>query len=277
MSPGAVSDTDIARSGRAATGYSRQVPAVDQAAGVLYYLAAVPSGEANLTQICRAVDIHLSKGHAILGTLRSTGLVVRSQGKMYALGPGVLTLSRSVLDRTGLATAADPYLADLAALTGATALLGLITADHVFIVARREAPATLGVTIRVGHRYPLTWGAHGRAIVASLTPERRTEVLAAGPLLFRGDPVDHPEDAAGLETELEETRRRGFAVDLGGMQAGVSAVSVALVNAHGEPAAVLILVGTFSSDLVPDRGQSAARAAQEMQTRLSPFLQLVSE
>lgn len=116
MSRGAVSDTDTARSGRAAAGYSTQVPAVDQAAGVLYYLAAVPSGEANLTQICRAVDIHLSKGHAILGTLRSTGLVVRSQGKMYALGPGVLTLSRSVLDRTGLATAADLYLADLAAL-----------------------------------------------------------------------------------------------------------------------------------------------------------------
>lgn len=273
MSRGVGDGVGTAKSGSAASGYNRQVPAVGQAVDVLYYLAAVPSGEANLTQICRAVDIHLSKGHAILGTLRSTGLVVRSQAKMYTLGPGALTLSRSVLDRTGLATAADPYLRDLSALTGATALLGLITADHVFIVARREAPATLGVTIRVGHRYPLTWGAHGKAIVAFLSPERRGEILAGGPLLFRGDPVDHPVDVTGLEAELDETRLRGFAVDLGGMQAGVSAVSVPLMNSHGDPAAVLILVGTFSADLVADRGQSVVRAAQEMRVRLAPFLE----
>jgi len=240
---------------------------------VLYYLAAVPSGDANLTQICRAVDIHLSKGHAILGTLRSAGLVVRSQAKTYALGPGVLTLSRSVLDRTGLATTADPYLAELAGLTGATALLGLITADQVFIVARREPPATVGVTIRVGHRYPLTWGAHGKAIVASLSPERRAEVLAHGPLLFYGDGAKHAADTDALEAELEETRRRGFAVDIGGMQAGVSAVSVPLLNARGGPAAVLILVGTFSADLLPERGRSTVRTAKEMTARLAPFLE----
>lgn len=269
----AESVTDAPASAAAATGYGRQVPALKQAARVLYYLAAVPSGEANLTQICRAVDIHLSKGHAILGTLRSAGLVVRSQAKTYALGPGVLTLSRSVLDRTGLATAADPYLADLAALTGATALLGLITADHVFIVARREAPATLAVTIRVGHRYPLTWGAHGKAIVASVSPERRAEMLAAGPLLFYGGRADQEVDTAALEAELEETRRRGFAVDIGGMQAGVSAVSVPLLNTGGEPAAVLILVGTFSADLLPEQGRSAVRTAQEMSARLAPFLE----
>jgi hypothetical protein len=44
-------------------------------------------------------------------------------------------------------------------------------------------------------------------------------------------------------------------------------VRVALVNAGGDLAAVLILVGTFSADLVPDRGQSAVRVAQGMQVR----------
>jgi hypothetical protein len=48
------------------------------------------------------------------------------------------------------------------------------------------------------------------------------------------------------------------------------------MNARGDPAAVLILVGTFSADLVPDRGQSAIRVAQEMQARLAPFLETTS-
>lgn len=60
------------------------------------------------------------------------------------------------------------------------------------------------------------------------------------------------------------------------MQAGVSAVSVVLLNAHGEPAAILILVDTFSADLVPDRGQSTERAAQTMKARLAPFLERTS-
>lgn len=241
--------------------YARQVPAVEQTTRLLYFLASVPSGDATLTEICRAVDIHLSKGHAILATLRSAGLVVRKvPAKTYSLGPGVLTLARSLLDRTGLATAAEPYLADVAAAGDCTALLGLITAGRVFIVARREAPgAAVGVTIRVGHRYPLGWGAHGRAIAAFLPPERRTEVLGGD-----GEP--------GRDADLDEVRRRGFAVDIGGMQAGVSAVSAPVLDVRGAPAAALLLVGTFPADLAEAHGRRAAAAAHEMSVALAPYL-----
>ncbi|MHB9115559.1 MAG: IclR family transcriptional regulator [Thermoleophilia bacterium] len=243
-------------------GYGRQVPAVEQTTRVLYHLASVPSGDATLTEICRAVDIHLSKGHAILATLRSAGLVVRKdQAKLYSLGPGVLTLARSLLDRTGLATAAEPYLAEAAAATECTALLGLITAGRVFIVARRETPgAAVGVTIRVGHRYPLGWGAHGRAIAAFMPPERRAVVLGgAGVSVSTAD--------------LDEVRSRGFAADIGGMQAGVSAVSAPVLDARGEPAAALILVGTFPADLADTHGRRAAAAARAMSVALAPYLE----
>ncbi|MBU2602521.1 MAG: hypothetical protein KKA32_10190 [Actinobacteria bacterium] len=264
--------------------YGRQVPAVEQTTRVLYHLAFAPSGEATLTQICRAVGIHMSKGHAILATLRSAGLVLRTDpAKTYSLGPGVLTLARSLLDRTGLATAAEPYLAELAAATDCTALLGLITAGQVFIVARREAPAAaIGVTIRVGHRYPLTWGAHGQVIAAFLPPERRAEVsVATTERSAEADAAAAEEPArAGLSqlggpsaADLDEIRRRGFAVDIGGMQAGVSAVSAPVLDARGEPTAVLILVGTFPADLADAHGPRAAAAARGMSGPLAPYLE----
>lgn len=252
--------------------YGRQVPAVEQTTRVLYHLASAPTGDATLTEICRAVDIHMSKGHAILATLRSAGLVVRKDpAKTYSLGPGVLTLARSLLDRTGLATAAEPYLAELAGATCCTALLGVITAGRVFIVARREAPrAAVGVTIRVGHRYPLGWGAHGRAIAAFRTRETRVDPGAAG--VHVGD-LDFPPCADSLGEDLDEVRRRGFAVDIGGMQAGVSAVSAPLLDARGEPAAVLILVGTFPTELAEGHGRRLAAAARAMSVALAPYLE----
>lgn len=252
--------------------YGRQVPAVEQTTRVLYHLASASSGDATLTEICRAVDIHVSKGHAILATLRSAGLVLRKDpAKTYSLGPGVLTLARSLLDRTGLATAAEPYLAELAAATDCTALLGLVTAGQVFIVARREAPAAaVGVTIRVGHRYPLTWGAHGHAIAAFLPPERRGEGPAVAEEPAR---AGLPQLGEPVAADLDEVRRRGFAVDIGGMQAGVSAVSAPLLDVRGEPAAVLILVGTFPAELAEDHGRRAAAAARGMSAPLAPYLE----
>jgi hypothetical protein len=52
----------------------------------------------------------------------------------------------------------------------------------------------------------------------------------------------------------------------------VSAVSAPLLDATGEPAAVMILVGTFPADQVPHHGASVATAAGAMNRLLLPFL-----
>ncbi|MCZ7664599.1 MAG: IclR family transcriptional regulator [Thermoleophilia bacterium] len=268
-------DLDTDPSARAKPGpcsYGQQVPAVDQATRVLFHLGQAPPEQANLTAICRAAGIHYSKGHAILNTLRAAGLVTRNEAsKTYSLGPAVLTLSRCLLDRTDLAQAAEPLLAELADASGATALLGTITADHVYVVARREAPAGIAVSIRVGHRYPLTWGAHGKAIVAHLAEAERDKVLAAGPLHFQGDPTDLC-DLGAVRQELAEVRRLGYAVDLGAVQTGISAVSAPLLTGRGEPAAAVILVGTFPPEDAAALGRRVAATAREMSQRLGPYL-----
>jgi DNA-binding IclR family transcriptional regulator len=251
--------------------YTQHVPAADQTVRVLQHLAR--AGDATLTEVCGAVGIHLSKGLAILNTLRASGMVTRTDpAKTYSLGPGVLTLARSYLDRTSLASAAAPHLRSLANETGTTALLGLVSAGGVVIVAREEAPSGLAVTIRVGHRYPLTWGAHGKAIVAFSPPDRHRELLAGGTARFYGP--DAAPAAEDIEAELAKARERGFSADLGGIQPGVSAVSTPLLDSSGEPAAVLILVGTFTTDEVESHGTRLATAARDANKHLLPYLTL---
>jgi len=72
--------------------YTGLVPAVDQASRILLYLAKGPSLKANLTDICKSVGIHKSKGYTILNTLQKYSFVQKTAaGKTYSLGLGLLS------------------------------------------------------------------------------------------------------------------------------------------------------------------------------------------
>lgn len=185
--------------------YAQYVPAVDQAARILFALGKNPQGSATLTEICAEVGISKSKGLGILNTLRSAGLIAKNdRSKTYGLGPHLLVLSRALLDKTDLAHEAGPYLAGLAEATGCTALLGLISGDRLFVIARREARAVLGIAVHVGNRFPLTLGAHGKAILAALPPEELEQTLAQESLYVYGDAG---KDSVDIELCASSSRR----------------------------------------------------------------------
>ncbi len=74
-------------------------PAVEQATQILFCLAASPASQMGLTDICTRVGVSGSKAFGILEALKDAGLVRRGEkGKGYALGTGLVALSRKVLD-----------------------------------------------------------------------------------------------------------------------------------------------------------------------------------
>lgn len=258
--------------------YTQQVPAVDQATRILYHLAEAPAGQTNLTAICSAVGIHKSKGSALLNTLQTANLVTRDEAtKTYTLGRGLLTLSRSVLDSTDLTRATEPLLAELARNTECTAFLGLVMEEQVFVVARQEAPLGMSINIRVGHRYPLTWGAHGKALVAFMPAEKREAALARPALYFHsktvlGEREDKEDYLDTVRKELQEARRRGYATDLGGVQTGMNAVGAPVLTSDGRPLACVAVVGTFPAESAPTYGRAVARVTDRVSARLDPHL-----
>lgn len=256
--------------------YVEHVPAVDQASRILFALGRNPRGSATLTEICGEVGISKSKGLAILNTLRSAGLVAKSESsKMYRLGPRLLTLSRALLDHTDLAHEAAPYLDDLVAATGCTALLGLVSGDRLFVIARREARGAMGIAVRVGNRFPLTLGAHGKAILAALPKDELERMLAGGSLCVYGEANKDSVDVAALRVELEECRRVGYAHDLSVTQTGIGAVSAVLMDEYSEASppgmsqivGCLIVVGTFGPEAAAEYGTKVAATAREMSAR----------
>ena len=135
------------------------VPAVDQAIRVLLSMAEAGSPSMSLTEICSRVGIHKSKAFSILHTLQRYSLIQRNgRKKGYSLGPGLITMSRRVLDNFNISALVRPFLERLAEEAGGTAILGMIENDSVIVVAKQEGDRDIDVTVRVGHRFHITYG-----------------------------------------------------------------------------------------------------------------------
>jgi DNA-binding IclR family transcriptional regulator len=263
--------------------YLQLVPAVDQSVRLLFLLANTVGGEASLTALTKEVGISKSKGLAILNTLRSAGLVVRDdRTKNYSLGPNLLLLSRALINNTDLARAARPYLEALAAKTGCSLHLGVISGETLFVVARAHAPGGSYIPIDVGHRYPLTWGAHGRAYLATLPPEELDRRLSRSSVIQAGETDRDQIDRDTLRAQVEEARRTGYGSSVGTTWSGLNAVSAVLgaqvpdIPEGRSIVGCIVAVGSFSPEGAERIGGLLVKAAAEMSLQLGPLLQSVN-
>jgi DNA-binding IclR family transcriptional regulator len=226
-----------------------------------------------LTDICKRVGIHKSKGYSILNTIRNFGFVQRdARSKTYSLGPGLLFLSSKILDNLDFREVVAPLLYKLSSETDSTAFFGLVWSDHLFVVAKDEGGQDIGMTIRLGHRFPLAWGAHGKSIVAFLSESERQNVLKREKLHFHGDPSRFEPER--LEQELAVCRRVGFAVDLGEMKIGIHAVAAPVFGPSGKLIGSLVVMGTFPKALAKEYGSTVSKAARKFSSLIGGFSQM---
>lgn len=247
------------------------VPAVEQAIRVLLCLAGSKSSHMSLTEICEDVGIHKSKAFGILHTLHRFNLVqIRGRKKGYALGTGLIALSRKVLDGINVIAFADPILKDLSDKVKGTSALGIIDGDKVVVVSRYESNTNIGVAIRVGSKVPLTYGSHGKAIAAFMPREDLDALLLKKNLFFHGDPDKL--DRNRLMKELEECRRTGYAIDIGEVTPGLNAASAPVIDISGKPIGYLLVLGLFSPEATLEYGPVIAEAGRDLSKQLGANL-----
>ena len=220
------------------------VPAVEQASKVLLCLGESPHFKMTLTDICRRVGIFKSKGFSILNTLSQFGLVEKDlQTKTYFLGPNLIFLSRNVLNNMSYPEIVIPFLEPLSRATNGTAAFGLIRGPDVFIVAKREGNQTLGINLALGQKFPITLGAHGKAIAAFMDKEEGKKLFANEKLYFYGDPSRM--NMNRLRVEIKRCGDLGYAQDLGEVTAGINMISAPVFGLRERVVGCIILIGTF--------------------------------
>ncbi len=263
--------------------YSQRVLAVDQATRLLFALAGAPGGEASLAELARQTGVGRRHAVAILDTLRRARLVSRDPWtKNYVLGAGVVLLARAMLNSTDLATAATPYLEELAAKTDCSIHLGVISGDSLLVVARGIPPGGGWLHLNVWSRSPLTWGAHGIAYLAALPLdefERRLAEISTGPTASPAQSGPEAVDIARLREQVEECRRLGYAdnLDMAGSGQGAlsAAVMVSPLDIQGSPrvGGCIVALGAPAPERVPEVGRLLVATAAQVGQDLAPWLQ----
>lgn len=227
-----------------------------------------------LTEISKEVGIHKSKGFSILNTLSQFGFIEKdSLTKTYSLGPGLLALSRHVLDNIRYPEVVSPYLQRLAIETNGTAIFGLINGEHVIVVGKHEGNQNVGFTVRLGHRFHLTLGAHGKAIVAFLPETEREKILSKKKVYFYLDPSLMNMEV--LREELNECRSLGYAKDVGGITPGANVVSAPLFAHHDKLIGCLILIGTFQEKKIEEFGPRVVDMACQISQKLGADVETI--
>lgn len=155
-----------------------------------------------------------SRAMRLLGTLESRGYVLfdpRSQRYFPGIRLGVL--GRAFERSNPVEVITRPVLRALAEKTGESATFYVIDGTDRLAFAREEGAHTIRYSVAEGQRMPLHAGASGKVLLAYGPSQMRASILSNGPL-----PAVTPRsitDPDLFRRELEDVRRRGYAVSRG--------------------------------------------------------------
>ncbi|MDI7261990.1 MAG: IclR family transcriptional regulator C-terminal domain-containing protein [Thermodesulfobacteriota bacterium] len=175
-------------------------------------------------------------------------------------------MSRNVLDNLHYPDVVAPFLERLAKKTNGTAVFGLVNSEHVLVVAKHEGNHNIGFTFRPGHRFHITLGAHGKAIVAFMPEAEKEKFLAKKKLHFYGDPSQL--DMKRLKEDLAKCRQLGFTKDVGEVTPGVNVISAPVFGIREKIVGCIILLGTFAERLIETYGPEVADIARQISYNL---------
>ena len=122
------------------------------------------------------------------------------------------------------------------------------------------------VTMRVGHRFPLTYGCHGKAIAAFLDQKDLDDLLKDKKLYFHGDPAKF--DREKLTTEIERCRREWFAEDMEETAPGLNAVAAPVLGPNGLPIGYIVALGLATAEATHQCGPLVAAAGKALSRQL---------
>lgn len=242
------------------------VQSVDRALSVLGLLAR--HGELGVTEIAKDLAVHKSTAFRLVATLEAHGLVeqVSDRGK-FRLGVGVLRLAGATTVRLDLVQESRPVTARLAQVVGETVNVAVLSGREALYLDQVQGPSSLALHNWAGQRIPLHATSNGKVLLAFGPPSLLTDLGDPLPRYTAGTITD----PAVVAAELDDVRRRGYAVAVDELEMGLTAVAAPVTGSSGTVVASLSASGpTFRmpAERIPDVAAQVVAAAQEISHRL---------
>ena len=222
-----------------------------------------------LGHVRAALDMPKSSAHRLLGELASLGIVRRTEGGLYSLGPRLLYWGEAAAETFDLRSVAEGPMRRLRDELGESVHLYIRDGDARICIGAVEGRHELRPFIQLGRRLPLHAGAAGKLLLAFAD-----EPLRKGELRRAVEEAGQLANAPGslLAEQLDHIRAVRSATSVGERDAGVTAIAAPVVDSRDRVvAAVSISAPTtrVGSDQFESLLSPLVRCAREISALLS--------
>ncbi|MBN8938981.1 MAG: IclR family transcriptional regulator [Rhizobiales bacterium] len=200
------------------------------AAAVLHWLKR-DRVDVAVGELSAAMDWPKSSASRLLKDMAAHGLLERDPAsRRYRPGLLMLELSRQYLSREPLIEAVDAELRELTARTGYSTGISILDGTDIVVLRSRAGTNPLRVVTPPGTRGPAWANSTGRCLLARLPDAEIARRFTPFPPPAR---PGAPNDLAALMQRIAVTRQRGFDESNDEALAGVSGISVAILDPEG--------------------------------------------
>jgi DNA-binding IclR family transcriptional regulator len=215
------------------------VQSVDRALVVLEILAK--AGQAGVTEIATALDVHKSTVSRLIAVLESRGYVEQVSGRgKYRLGFAIARLARASSGHLDLRRLGQDVCDGLTDDLGETTNVAILDENRIVNVVESIGPGEITLRTWVGQSCPAHATSSGKVLLAGLDSAevraRLTEPLAS----FTPATIT---TVAQLLLELAEVRDRGWASVTEELEVGLNAVAAPVRDANSQVVAALSVSG----------------------------------
>lgn len=208
-------------------------------------------GPLTVSEAADRLGVARSTAHRLLGMLCYRDFAVQGDDRTYHAGPVLGPTHGSTQTAARIRAIALPYLQALTDAANETSNLTVLSGRLVRFLASVECTHVLRVGTREGMAFPAHRTSGGLAMLAEMTKAEVDDIVFDDQ---EDSDVDAPSPAA-LRQQLTHVRNRGFAINNGRTEAGITAIGVAVVDQVGGGLAGVSLSMPsirFSSERVPE-------------------------
>ncbi len=242
------------------------VQSVDRALGILEVLAR--RGESGVTEIAAQLGVHKSTAFRLVATLEAHRLVEQTADRgRYRLGVGILRLAGATSARLDLVQEARPLCRQLAADTGETVNVAVLSERSALYLDQIAGASALQPHNWVGQHIPVHATSNGKVLLSELDESGLDAIIGNLPTYTPHTITRRPR----LLEELETVRAQGYALAVDELEVGLTAVAAPIRNAHGDVVASMSVSGPsfrLGADRLDEVISMVVAAAAEVSHRL---------
>lgn len=241
-------------------------PAVTRAGSILDLLAEDAAVAFGPSELARRLGLPKSSIANICAALADVGLV-RRVGTGFALGRKLAELGGAYLSAVDLVREFYEACRDLRTGSEETVQLAVLDGLEMTYLARHDGRQPVRLTSQIGRRLPATSTATGKAALAALSDPELERRLAGITVLPAFTPNSH-RNVSDVMRDIEEVRRRGYAIDDEETIEGVVCYGIAIPGRQpGEgphAASITLLKARATSERVPALAADLRQLAEQL-------------